>query len=228
MGNSSPITSNQTSINKDLLNLVAKYATSDFIKPIAQHTAIAFAKLNERVQKIAQPVILDSGCGTGESSFRLASQFPGQLVIGVDKSAVRLDKSPPETPGNVLLIRAELVDMWRLMSAHNWQIDAHFIFYPNPWPKQQHLKRRWHGHPAFLSMLKLSRYLEVRTNWDLYALEFAAAVRHLVNLDLIKGNVSMLDFETKQPISRFEEKYLSSKHHLYQVKFNADNAFRDE
>lgn len=233
MANSSPITSNQTGINQDLLRYVAKYARNDFTKPIAEHTEIAFAKVNARVQESAQPVILDSGCGTGESSFRLASQFPNQLVVGVDKSAARLDKSPiktdrnSETDKNVVLVRAELIDIWRLMKAYNWQIDAHFIFYPNPWPKQRHLKRRWHGHPAFLSMLQLSRYLEVRTNWDLYALELTTAVRHLIKLGLIKGNVSMLDFETKEPISRFEKKYLSSGHRLYQIKFNAELIFHE-
>ena len=37
-----------------------------------------------------RPVILDSGCGTGASTRKLANMHPQHLVIGVDRSAVRL------------------------------------------------------------------------------------------------------------------------------------------
>lgn len=218
-GNSSPIYSNQHGINQDLLKFVAKYASGRFEKPIAKHTAEAFKRLNEIVSEFAQPVILDSGCGTGESSFALAEQYPSQIVIGIDKSAVRLGRSGGGKNENVLLVRAELVDMWRLMRAHHWQIDAHFLFYPNPWPKQRHLKRRWHGHPEFLSMLRMSRYLELRTNWEIYAMEFVTATEYLISIGLIRGSVSIAEFNAVNPISRFEQKYALSGHQLSQVTY---------
>ena len=218
-GNSSPIYSNQQGINRDLLKFVAKYASGSFEKPIARHTADAFVRLNEIVSELPKPVILDSGCGTGESSYALAEQYPGQMVIGIDKSVARLGKSMEDQHNNVLLVRAELVDMWRLMRQHHWLIDAHFLFYPNPWPKQRHLKRRWHGHPEFLSILRMSRHLELRTNWKIYAMEFVAATEYLITLGLIQGSISMASFDPMKPISRFEQKYTTSEHQLFQVKY---------
>jgi tRNA (guanine-N7-)-methyltransferase len=217
-GNSSPIYSNQQGINRDLLKFVAKYASGGFEKPIAKHTADAFLQLHKITAEVTQPIILDSGCGTGESSYALSEQFPGHMVIGIDKSAARLSKSMDGQHENVLLVRAELIDMWRLMREHHWQIDAHFLFYPNPWPKQQHLKRRWHGHPEFLSMLQMSRYLELRTNWEIYAMEFIAAIEYLIAQGLVEGSVSITSFDPIKPVSRFEQKYSASGHQLFQVK----------
>ena len=55
--------------------------------------------------------------------------------------------SPPK---NCLLLRANMIDFW-LLVAHqsDWHITAHYILYPNPFPKSKHLRRRWHGHPVY-------------------------------------------------------------------------------
>lgn len=217
MVNSSPVASNQQGINDDLLRVVSKHLDTDFLKPVAEHTASAFAKINERVRDFGGPVIIDSGCGTGESSYRLASKYPTHLIVGVDKSATRLAKSATTNAVNVELVRADLVDIWRLMKGHKWPIDKHYVLYPNPWPKKQHLKRRWHGHPVFLSMLQLCEKLELRTNWELYALEFVAAVKHLIGQGVFAGEVSYATFEAIEPISHFEKKYARSAHPLYRV-----------
>ena len=169
------------------------------------------------MQNFSGPVILDSGCGTGESSYRLAIKYPDHLIVGVDKSAARLAKSPTRKAANVALVRADLVDIWRLINQCKWPVDKHYLYYPNPWPKKQHLKRRWHGHPIFLSMLQISKYLELRTNWELYALEFAAAVDFLVQHGKFIGKVSRSTINVEQPVSHFEQKYAESGHRLFQI-----------
>ena len=133
-------------------------------------------------------VILDSGCGTGESTIHIARRFPNIPVIGIDKSEVRLDKAgnPSQTAGedvptNAFWIRAELLDFWRLaldrVKAGKWTIPYHAVFYPNPWPKQSEATRRFHMHPIFPTLLALGQTTELRTNWEIYAREFADAAK---------------------------------------------------
>ena len=59
--------------------------------PIANHTAAAFEEALEFVIQYGESsgdsrtkVILDSGCGTGRSSFLLGEKYPDCVVIGVE------------------------------------------------------------------------------------------------------------------------------------------------
>ena len=133
-------------------------------------------------------VILDSGCGTGESTIHIARRYPNIPVIGIDKSGMRLTKAgnPAQTAGenvppNAFWIRAELLDFWRLalerVQAGEWTIPYHAVYYPNPWPKQSEATRRFHMHPIFPTLLALGCVTELRTNWEIYAREFAKAAR---------------------------------------------------
>jgi tRNA G46 methylase TrmB len=49
-------------------------------------------------------------------------------------------------PTNLFMVRAELADFWYLVCHFSdWCVKEHYILYPNPYPKNKHLRRRWHG-----------------------------------------------------------------------------------
>jgi len=129
-------------------------------------------------------------------------------VVGVDQSAVRLDRATRrfETlPDNLLLLRADCAGLWRLMAGEGWQLHRHQILYPNPWPKSAHLKRRWHGHPVWPTLLSLGGELEMRSNWPLYLQEVQAALK----ISGIQATLFALP-EQHEPLTDFEEKYQAS------------------
>lgn len=195
-------------------------------------------------------VILDSGCGAGESTLHLAKRFPGIPVIGIDKSAMRLTKagnihqleqlpgttSEPSVdlavPQNAFWIRAELLDFWRLaleeVQAGRWNIVHHAVFYPNPWPKESEAGRRFHLHPIFPTLMALSAVTELRTNWEIYAREFAAAAR--IVCDSVAQNrseksehpeqsavITCEAFDPATPETAFERKYKEARQQLWRV-----------
>lgn len=136
------IQTNQTGIHDKLSEIVNKHLQSAFQKPYQQHTLNAFAEVSEQLSKVNRPIILDSCCGIGDSSRALAELHSDHWVIGIDKSAERLNRERPEFPSdNLILIRADLNDFYRLAVDANWQLAKHCIFYPNPWPKSSHVKR---------------------------------------------------------------------------------------
>ena len=224
------VSSNQEGLFKDLEKLVRKYACTPYLRPIADHTRQAFADAEQFIadfNSAPHPVILDSGCGTGESTFHLAQQFPNYPVIGIDKSAVRLEKAAQfadngvhELPHNAFYVRAELIDFWRLalekVTAGQWTIPYHALYYPNPWPKQSEAGRRFHLHPIFPTLLHLAPKTELRTNWEIYAQEFAQAVRLL----LPNAEITIQPIKNSEPITAFERKYKNACQQLWQVIIN--------
>lgn len=258
MPGANSVTSNQETLHKDLEEVVRKYARTTFLRPIADHTREAFAEVEEFVRKFyatrnadnetaPQAVILDSGCGTGESTIHIARRFPGIPVIGIDKSCARLNKAgnPSQTagediPANAFWIRAELLDFWRLaldyVKACKWTIPYHAVYYPNPWPKQSEATRRFHMHPIFPTLLALGKTIELRTNWEIYAREFAEAAR--IAAQELNGSPSSLcsvedderedrsvagmtitceSFNPEKPETAFERKYKEARQKLWRV-----------
>ncbi|QUI69766.1 methyltransferase domain-containing protein [Pseudoalteromonas sp. M8] len=206
--NSRSITTNQQGLHEKLDEIVTKHLTAEFKKPIAAHTQSAFDEVNARVQAYNGPIILDSCCGVGESTANLAKRHPDALVIGIDKSAHRLDKHDVEykqtEQGQYILVQADLNDFWRLALEADWQPTHHYLLYPNPWPKAKHIQRRWHGSAVFPFIVKLGGKLELRSNWDIYVKEFARA------LALSGVDVAVEAYESDEAITPFERKYWAS------------------
>ena len=230
------VATNQEGLYKNLEQVVRKYASTRFLRPVASHTQEAFAQAETFVKNFygkahhsgtPTTVILDSGCGTGESTLHIAKKFPNVPVIGIDKSAVRLCKAGnsrqletatgnEEIPDNVFWIRAELLDFWRLaetkISAGEWNIPYHALYYPNPWPKESAATRRFHLHPIFPTLLALGEQTELRTNWETYAREFAEAAR-IVSCSTVACEAFSPDF----PETAFERKYKEARQQLWRV-----------
>ncbi len=211
---SSPeVISNQDGLHRQLQHVVQKHLNSSYRKPIAQHNQTAFESAQQFVAQHNRPIILDACCGIAESSRKLALQYPEHIVIGVDKSAHRLNKCQTN-PDNCLLLRADLADFWRLATNAGWQLERHYMLYPNPWPKAKHLQRRWHGSALFPTLLALGGQFELRSNWQVYVQEFVAA------LDIAGIQVETEALSITNPMTAFERKYFNSGHNLWRCCAN--------
>jgi len=207
-------TSAQTGIHEQLATLLDRHRNAPFRKPYADYNRAAFEASMAQRERLAPraPLILDSCCGVGESSIALALSFPDHYVIGVDQSAARLGKNAKGggLPPNLDLVRADLVDYWRLMLDTGVRPHRHYLLYPNPWPKIGHLSRRWHGHPVFPAMLELAGVLECRSNWRIYVEEFCFAIGYLTPHTAV-----FQAYEPDEAMTPFERKYLNSGHALW-------------
>ena len=212
--NSREIFSAQTGVHAQLAKLVARHASNAYRKPIADYNQRAFhASMDCWHARGGASLILDAGCGVGLSTYCLAQQFPAHFVIGIDQSEDRLARgagwSQP-VPPNMLLVRADLVDYWRLLDKARVRLDRHYILYPNPWPKVGQLARRWHAHAVFPTIVALGGVFECRSNWPIYIDECAAALTQLTGTA-----VASQRYTTEAPTTPFERKYLASGHSLW-------------
>ncbi len=210
----------QQAVHGDLMRQVARHRERPFAKPFAQYNRAAFDLALSGWDQRA-PLILDAGCGVAHSTIALARAHPDHWVIGVDQSADRLARRKPYPdallPKNMVLVRADLLDFWRLMEQAGLRLARHYVLYPNPWPKIGHLGRRWHAHSVFPTLPRLGGVLECRTNWQVYIEEYALALG-----ELIGRPVAWETFEAKTPLTPFERKYRDSGQPLYRAVVDLD------
>jgi tRNA (guanine-N7-)-methyltransferase len=218
---SGTVDSNQHQIHRQLIKVLKTHLNSTYRKPVSSYSRSTFFLVDRIRLQLNRPLILDSGCGTGHASRFLAANNADRLIIGVDKSSHRLGKggldSNFELQENCLLVKMNLVDFWRLAVEYGWQLEKHYLLYPNPWPKAKHLRRRWYAHPVFPQLLKLGGELELRCNWRLYAEEFQASMNFIA-----PGSCILTEFAEPPGISLFEQKYLKQGHQLYRCHCNLD------
>ncbi|MEH6455581.1 MAG: hypothetical protein V7749_04630, partial [Cocleimonas sp.] len=232
---SNEVLSNQQGVHENLESIVRKHFETEYKKPIAEHTQVAFDKVKNRVEtalKKDTPLLFDSFCGTGVSTGIIAKNNPQALVIGIDRSIARLSKKyNKELPENAVLVQAECADFWLLAKQAGWQLAKHTIYYPNPYPKAKHIKRRWHAHPAYPLLFALGGEVELRTNWKIYADEFSQAFfyasSYLKDSKLSCKGVETISFDVTTNDSEkiitefmtlFERKYFLNGQKLYRCK----------
>lgn len=211
------ITTSQQAISDKLEALVAKYQVAKNQRPISEHTQRAFDEAKEWLAGHTEPLILDSCCGVGESTAKIANANPNTRVIGLDKSVARLNKHShyAEERQNYIVVRADVNDFWRLARNAKWVLDKHFLLYPNPYPKPAQVQKRWHASAVMPDLVALGGELEVRSNWSLYLKEFAFA------LDAYNKASKIIEVNSLGAITTpFERKYIESGQSCWKLMSN--------
>jgi len=137
------------------------------------------------------PTVLEIGCGMGETTVAIAQARPDINFLGVEVFAAgvgALLKSIEERQViNVRSVHHDAVEVLRDMIAPDSLAGIH-VFFPDPWPKKRHHKRRLLQSP-FVSLLAARLaphgYVHCATDWQDYAqrvLEVFGAEPRLVNL----------------------------------------------
>ena len=213
-GNSPEIVSSQTGPHARLADVVRRHRDHPWRAPLHAPTEAQFARWRATHDRTA-PLVVDLGCGHGDSTLGLAARHPDAVLLGLDRSAHRLARLAPDgfaAHGRTTLMRAEAATLLRLLAADGLRIDVLYLLYPNPWPKPEHLQRRWHGHPVFPHLLGSARRVGLRTNWRTYAEEFAQAMLLLGRAGLVEALAPQAEVLTP-----FERKYRRSGHARFEL-----------
>ena len=137
------------------------------------------------------PCVLEIGFGMGDATARIAASRPDVNFLGVEVFAAgvgalckRIDEM---ALANIRIIQHDAVEVVRDMLANATLAGVH-IYFPDPWPKARHHKRRL-VNPEFVSLIAPriapGGYLHCATDWEHYAqqmLEVLGAQPLLANL----------------------------------------------
>lgn len=136
----------------------------------------------ERVFGRRAPLVLEVGFGMGEATAALAADQPDRDVLAVDVhtpgAGALLHEIAERELSNVRLLLGDAVDVLRDMVAPGTLTEVR-VFFPDPWPKARHAKRRLVQGP-FLALvaerLAPGGRLHVATDDPAYAAGMLAAV----------------------------------------------------
>lgn len=110
---------------------------------------------NERYFPIKKPITVEMGCGKGEYTVGLASQFKDRNFVGVDVKGDRLwvgsTEALEQNLSNVAFLRAQIQLITEFFDEN--EVSQIWITFPDPRPKKRDIKRRLTS-PRYLKMYK--------------------------------------------------------------------------
>ena len=169
------------------------------------------------------PVILEIGFGMGESTAQIAYSRPDLDFIGVEvhtPGVGSLLKHIDERGlSNVRVIQHDAVEVLQHMIGANTLAGVH-IFFPDPWPKLRHHKRRL-IQADFVSLiasrLQPGAYLHAATDWEAYAEHILATL--LQEPELRNTAAAYAPRPDYRPLTKFEQRGFKLGHGVWDIVF---------
>jgi tRNA (guanine-N7-)-methyltransferase len=161
----------------------------------------------------ANKVIMEIGFGMGEATAMIAKNHPDNAYIAVDvhppgigKLLSRIDE---DKLANIKVIEDDVHVVLQHMFADHC-LDGIHLFFPDPWPKKKHHKRRIVSD-GFLQLihpkLKKGGFIHIATDWVPYATSIQEVFS---NSDLFAGGV--IPKPEWRPVTRFEDQGIDKDH----------------
>lgn len=129
-----------------------------------------------------EKLVVEIGFGMGDATLEIAENFPGTGFLGIEVHLPGVGRVLGEihTRGlkNLKVVHHDAVEV--LAKLPKFSLDGFHIFFPDPWPKKRHHKRRL-LQKAFVDqlvdLLKPGGYFYFATDWEEYALEVRELLR---------------------------------------------------
>ena len=169
------------------------------------------------------PTIVEIGFGMGESTAAIAALQPGNNFIGIEVhtpgvGALLKLLGEKELP-NVRVVQHDAVEVLTQMIPDHSLAGLH-IFFPDPWPKKRHHKRRLiqpERVKLLAQKLKADGYLHLATDWEEYAVHMLEVLRGESALRNTADNFA--DRPAYRGTSGFERKGLAKGHGVWDLVF---------
>lgn len=177
----------------------------------------------EKVFGRQAPKILEIGFGMGESTATIAHSNPNNDYLGLEVHTPGvgslLNKIEDLGLTNMRIIQHDAVEILRYMLPSE-SLDGVHIFFPDPWPKARHHKRRL-IQPGLVSRLckclKPGGYIHIATDWEDYAIHI---LQVLQQESCLRNSAD--DFSPRpdyRPVTKFEQRGVRLGHNVWDLIF---------
>lgn len=169
------------------------------------------------------PTILEIGFGMGETTEKIALARPSDNFLGVEVFnagvGALLKRIEASNLNNIRIIQHDAVEVLRDMLAPQSLAGVH-IYFPDPWPKTRHHKRRLIQPPLvelLASRMAPGAYIHCATDWQHYAEQMLAVLSAETSLqNTCEGFAPRPEF---RPLTKFENRGLRLGHGVWDVIF---------
>lgn len=174
------------------------------------------------------PTVLEIGFGMGEATAHIAANAPEKNFLccevhtpGVGALLKRIEE---QHLTNIRILQHDAVEVIDHMLVPN-SLDGIHIFFPDPWHKKKHNKRRLIQSPLVAKLaarLKPGGYLHCATDWQPYAVQILDVLSaepllaNTVPLTAPDGYAPKPDY---RPLTKFENRGIRLGHGVWDVVF---------
>jgi tRNA (guanine-N7-)-methyltransferase len=171
------------------------------------------------------PLYLEIGFGNGDCLAQMAAANPDKDYIGIEVHRpgvghllLRLEQ---QTAQNVRVYCHDALEVLAQSIPENSLSGVH-LFFPDPWPKKKHHKRRI-VQPEFLDLLALKLksggYFHAATDWENYAEAMLAVLLGDQRFQNTSLNNTYCDKPAYRPLTKFEQRGLRLGHGVWDLVF---------
>ncbi|HEU4487537.1 MAG TPA: tRNA (guanosine(46)-N7)-methyltransferase TrmB [Povalibacter sp.] len=170
------------------------------------------------------PVMIEIGFGNGEALLEFAKSNPqidclgievhrpgvGHLLLGVHEAGLK----------NVRVVCHDAVEVLQRFAAQS--ISFLHIFFPDPWHKKRHHKRRL-IQPSFVALIsplmKGDGLLRLATDWEHYALQMREVLDASADFENVAGSSGFIERPAMRPLTRFERRGHRLGHGVWDMEY---------
>ncbi len=175
--------------------------------------------LNE-IFPTSEKIIMEIGFGMGEATAIIAKNHPNNAYIAIDVHPPGIGKLLGRIVENDLKNLRVIEDDVHIIVPHMFEdesLDAIHLYFPDPWPKKKHNKRRI-VNEGFISLihpkLKKGGYIHIATDWVPYAISMQEV---FATSSLFTGGV--IEKPESRPVTRFEGQGIDKDHQVTDLMY---------
>ncbi|HEY5701535.1 MAG TPA: tRNA (guanosine(46)-N7)-methyltransferase TrmB [Gammaproteobacteria bacterium] len=168
--------------------------------------------------------VVEVGFGMGDALATMAGRCQERNYVGIEVyppgvgSALRAIEAHGLT--NVRLIRSDAVAV--LSALADASLEAVLVFFPDPWPKKRHHKRRL-IQPRFVDLVSAKLMhggrFELATDWSPYAQEMRQVIEAQGEFRNLAGAGGFVERPSERPLTKFELRGERLGHAIYDLVF---------
>ena len=176
----------------------------------------------------AGPRVLEIGFGMGQSLVAMAAAAPDTNFVGIEVHRPGVGKllhsMSEQGVDNIRAYCHDAVEILRDCISPG-SLDTVQVFFPDPWHKKKHNKRRLIQPPLvaqIVTRLKPGGRLHLATDWEDYALQMMAVLTAEEGLSNLSGEGKFAPRPACRPLTKFEQRGERLGHGVWDLVFQRD------
>ena len=173
------------------------------------------------------PLTVEIGFGLGDSFIEMAAAEPTRNFVGVEVHEPGIGKCAymAGTQGltNVKIINGDAIQLLKQLPENH--IDRIQLYFPDPWQKKRHYKRRFVSPERMAIVtrsLKQGGWFHTATDWEHYAFWMLEVLDNFEGLTNTAGKGNFTPRPDFRPMTKFEKRGLDRGHGVWDLIYTKD------
>ena len=173
------------------------------------------------------PLTLEIGFGLGDSFIEMAAAEPSRNFVGVEVHEPGIGKcaymAGTQALTNVKIINGDAIQLLKQLPENH--IDRIQLYFPDPWQKKRHYKRRFVSAERMAIVtrsLKQGGWFHTATDWEHYAFWMVEVLDGFTGLTNQAGAGNFTDRPDFRPMTKFERRGINSGHGVWDLIYLKD------